>query len=72
MGHHLFGEKWANTLKEILVKENLYQRPLNIISANMHSVKNMLFANDALKKTCKTGIDYTLYEEISNKKDLQR
>ena len=71
VGHHLFGEKWANTLKEILVKENLYQRPLNIISANMHSVKNMLFANDALKKTCKTGIDYTLYEEISNKKDLQ-
>lgn len=71
VGHHLFGEKWANKLKEILVKENLHQRPINIISANMHSVKNMLFANDALKRPCKTETDYGLYEEISNKKELQ-
>ena len=71
VGHHLFGEKWANKLKEVLVKENLYQRPMNIISANMHSVKNMLFANDALKRPCKTETDYSLYEEISNNKNLQ-
>lgn len=71
VGHHLFGEKWANKLKNVLVKENLHQRPMNIISANMHSVKNMLFANDALKRPCKTETDYSLYEEISNNKNLQ-
>ena len=71
VGHHLFGEKWANKLKEVLVKENLHQRPMNIISANMHSVKNMIFANDALKRPCKTETDYSLYEEISNNKNLQ-
>ena len=71
VGHHLFGEKWANKLKNILVKENLHQRPMNIISANMHSVKNMIFANDALKRPCKTETDYSLYEEISNNKNLQ-
>lgn len=71
VGHHLFGEKWANKLKDVLVKENLHQRPMNIISANMHSVKNMIFANDALKRPCKTETDYSLYEEISNNKNLQ-
>ena len=71
VGHHLVGEKWANKLKNILVKENLHQRPMNIISANMHSVKNMIFANDALKRPCKTETDYSLYEEISNNKNLQ-
>lgn len=71
IGHHFFGEKWANNVKEILAKNNLHKRPLHIISANMHSVKNMLFANSALKSDHKNTIDYSLYEEISHKKPLQ-
>lgn len=71
VGHHYFGEKWANNVKEILAQNNLHNRPLHIISANMHSVKNMLFANDALGKKHKGEVDYKLYEEISNKKTLQ-
>ncbi|SEG20269.1 hypothetical protein SAMN05421847_1719 [Halpernia humi] len=71
VGHHYFGEKWANNVKEILAQNNLHNRPLHIISANMHSVKNMLFANDALGKKHKGEVDYKLYEEISNKKALQ-
>ena len=71
VGHHFFGEKWARKVKEVLVENNLQHRPLNIISANMHSVKNMLFANEALKKKCTKEVDYKLYQEISNKKDLQ-
>lgn len=46
-------------------------RPLHIISANMHSVKNMLFANDALDKKATKDVDYSLYQDISNKKVLQ-
>ena len=46
-------------------------RPLHIISANMHSVKNMLFANDSIGKKVSKKVDYKLYEEISNKKSLQ-
>ena len=70
VGHHFFGEKWAINLKKTLVDNNLHMRPMHIISANMHSVKNMLFANDALSKPSK-DVDYKLYEEISNKKSLQ-
>ncbi|WP_379967097.1 DUF6909 family protein [Epilithonimonas sp. UC225_85] len=71
VGHHLFGEKWANKIKQILVENNLHMRPLHIISANMHSVKNMLFANDALSKKGTKEVDYKLFADISNKKDLQ-
>lgn len=71
IGHHFFGEKWANKVKEVLVKNNLHMRPLHIISANMHSVKNMIYANDALGEKAETGVNYKLYEDISNKKSLQ-
>ncbi len=71
VGHHLFGERWANKIKSVLYENNLHMRPLHIISANMHSVKNMLYANDALGKKAKKEIDYKLFEEISNKKALQ-
>lgn len=71
VGHHYFGEKWANHVKQVLGDNSLLNRPLHIISANMHSVKNMLFANDALKKKNTKDVDYSLYEEISNKKELR-
>lgn len=70
VGHHFFGEKWADNVKEVLAKNNLQMRPLHIISANMHSVKNMLYANDAVGTKTK-NIDYSLYEEISGQKTLQ-
>lgn len=71
VGHHYFGEKWANKVKDVLYENNLHMRPLHIISANMHSVKNMLYANDALKKKQSKTTDYKMYEEISNKKELR-
>ncbi|SMO52872.1 hypothetical protein SAMN06265171_102338 [Chryseobacterium rhizoplanae] len=71
VGHHYFGEKWANKVKEVLFENDLHMRPLHIISANMHSVKNMLYANNALKKKQHHEIDYKLYEDISNKKELR-
>ena len=71
VGHHLFGERWANKVKEVLASNGLHMKPLHIISANMHSVKNMLYGNDAVGKKFTKSVDYSLYEEISNKKSLQ-
>lgn len=71
VGHHFFGEKWANNVKRVLVENNLHERPLHIISANMHSVQNMLFANDALNKKVTKEVDYLLYQKISNTKELR-
>ena len=38
LGHHIHGEQWANTIKSTLEHNNLLDRKIHIISANMHSV----------------------------------
>ena len=48
LGHHIFGEQWANKIKKVLHENGLLDRPIHIISANMHSVTNALFAKAAL------------------------
>jgi hypothetical protein len=50
LGHHIHGEAWAETIKKTLAKHNLLDRKLHIISANMHSVMNTLYAKGALNK----------------------
>ncbi len=68
LGHHIHGEIWSDTIKEVLQKNNLLERPMHIISANMHSVMNTLHAPKALKTlTAKKGI-FKVYEDLSNNK----
>lgn len=50
LGHHLHGEAWAHNIKAKLNEANLLDKPLHIISANLHSVMNYLFAKKALGK----------------------
>ena len=47
-GQHYHGEIWANQIKHFLAQQNWINRPLHIISANLHSVKNTLYAPLAL------------------------
>ena len=47
-GHHHFGERWALNVKAVLLEHGLLERPLHIISANLHSVANSLFGAAAL------------------------
>ncbi|WP_417443340.1 DUF6909 family protein [Joostella sp.] len=66
LGHHIHGEIWANNIKSILKKNNLLHRPIHIISANMHSVMNSLFASAVLKKEFSSQKnDYDVYELLS-------
>jgi hypothetical protein len=44
IGHHIYGESWANRIKETILDAGLGNRPIHIISANMHSVMNSLYA----------------------------
>ncbi|WP_340076237.1 DUF6909 family protein [Leptobacterium sp. I13] len=65
LGHHIHGEVWANTIKNTLKKKGLLKRPVHIISANMHSVMNSLFASQALQKEYSDQEKWTLYEALS-------
>jgi len=65
LGHHIYGEIWANNIKEVLLNNGLLDRPLHVISANMHSVMNSIFAVPALKTKLKGQDAYGVYEALS-------
>jgi hypothetical protein len=65
LGHHIYGEIWANNIKTILKQNGLLERALHIISANMHSVMNSIFATNVLKNKFKGKTDFFIYEELS-------
>ena len=69
IGHHVTGEKWANHIKETLLKKNLHERPLHIISSNMHSVMNMLYAHNSLEKEFDETVELSVYEDLSSSKN---
>ena len=66
LGQHIHGEIWADNIKKELHKRDLLHRPIHIISANMHSVQNTLFAPHALKSRLKDKDKLGIYEELSS------
>jgi hypothetical protein len=43
IAHQYYGKKWSDNIKTRLKELNLHNRPLHIISANLHSVVNLLY-----------------------------
>ena len=66
LGHHIHGEKWAMRIKKTLEENELLERPLHIISANMHSVMNTLYAPAALASEYKKLGAFKVYEALSD------
>jgi len=66
LGHHIHGEIWADTIKDVLQKHNLLERPIHIISANLHSVMNTLHAPKALKTLASKKDIFEVYEDLSS------
>jgi len=65
LGHHIHGEIWATNIKEVLRDNDLLNRPIHVISANMHSVMNSIFATHVLKTKFKDKSDFFIFEELS-------
>jgi hypothetical protein len=61
IGHQVYAETWAHSLTERLDSLALHDRPLHIISANLHSFKNMLYAYATLDATQRRAYDDDLY-----------
>ncbi|SMC38297.1 DUF6909 family protein [Cellulophaga tyrosinoxydans] len=70
LGHHIHGERWANAIKEILSTAGLLNRPIHIISANMHSVMNSLFARKALIKEFPDTQSLEVFEKLSSSENV--
>lgn len=65
LGHHIHGEAWANKIKYVLAEKGLINRRIHIVSANMHSVLNSLYAPIALEKEVKDKNIFSIYEALS-------
>ncbi|MDN5210573.1 hypothetical protein QQ020_00900 [Fulvivirgaceae bacterium BMA12] len=55
IGHHVYGDLWANNIKNYLSENDLLQRPIHIISSNLHSVVNALYGYKVLRNSLKTN-----------------
>lgn len=65
LGHHIHGERWATRIKKHLATHHLLERPLHIISANLHSVMNSLYGPKALASQLKTADRMELFASLS-------
>ena len=74
IGHHIYGEIWANNIKKVLDEHHLLERPIHIISANMHSVMNSIYAPIVLPKQIKENNNISLFEllSIDENEDLRK
>lgn len=65
LGHHIHGEVWAENIKKTLANHQLLNRRIHIISANMHSVMNTLYAKGALGETVDDNNMLATFEALS-------
>ncbi len=74
IGHHIHSAVWANHIKQRFSELNIFERPLHIISSNMHSVMNSLYAKKALEKEFPKSAEMPLFEKLSSdsSKDIRK
>jgi len=72
IGHHVYGDIWATTIKKVLYNNNLLDRSIHIISANMHSVMNSIYAPQVLKKEYSSKKGIAFFEMLSTDDVLQK
>ena len=65
IGHHVYGGLWAANVKSAIYEYGWIDRPLHIVSANLHSFMNCLYAPAALKRLGKPVSLEELAKELS-------
>jgi len=68
--HQKYASLWARNLIEKLTELGLVERPLHIVSANMHSMRNLLFGAGALEKDGKS-VAPDLYDMVLQLRDRE-
>jgi hypothetical protein len=64
IGHQRYGRVWAEDIRAKLLSMDLLKRPIHIISANLHSVVNLLYGFAAINKSKTMSIEDDLYQFI--------
>ncbi|MEE9566354.1 MAG: hypothetical protein V3W17_02545 [Desulfobacteria bacterium] len=69
MLHQSYCKRWAALVKDAVWNSGLQNRPLHIISANMHSVLNLIYGYGAVKDEQKKKDSEELYNFIQDMSD---
>jgi hypothetical protein len=67
--NQVYGKRWAVAIKEKLLKQDLLDRPLHIISANLHSVLNLLYGYETFKDDLSKNHENDIYQSVQQFSD---
>jgi hypothetical protein len=70
MDHQKYASLWARSLKESLCRLNFQDRPIHVISANMHSMRNLLFGPKVLREAGEIVPD-NIYDMVRAIRDME-
>ncbi|EKD34231.1 MAG: hypothetical protein ACD_75C02423G0007 [uncultured bacterium] len=68
--HQKYAALWARKLKESLYRLDLQDRPVHVISANMHSMRNLLYGPGALIEA-KEAVPDDVYDMVRGVRDME-
>lgn len=68
--HQKYASLWAKKLKDSLRFSNLLNRPIHVISANMHSMRNLIYGPGTLAEK-KKAVPDDLYHMIREIRDME-
>lgn len=72
IAHQRVSKDWAKNVKQQLQDLGLLDRTIHVISANMHSVKNLLYGYAALEKKKNEKTEPDIYEFIKAHRDDEK
>ena len=64
IGQQRYGRVWADDIRAKLLSMDLLKRPIHIISANLHSIVNLMYGFAAIDKSKSMSIEDDLYQFI--------
>lgn len=65
LDHHIYGHQWADRIKDYLFENELFAKEIHIVSANLHSVMNSIFADKVLNTKSAFASIEDIAEELS-------
>lgn len=63
LGHHQYAAAWAEEVVARIVESGLQKRPIHIISANLHSIRNILYGRGAVQNSGQ-AVPKNLYDMV--------
>lgn len=69
IGQQKYGTIWSDQIKEVINEKGIGNRPLHIVSSNLHSVMNVLYAYAAVSEKPKPSKSETIYDFFTRIRD---